>query len=263
MGGGGSGRQKASGASDAYIRVTTALDGADQVVDSFEGMTDAAERYNSTITTSTGLDADAADMHYELAKAVDKESDSKKNNNVESAAMIIMAQGAASALNQVTGGVYKSVGALEQMNLISEDTAESVRGGVRVFEVFAGGLEVILGLYTLKIAADAAMTASTTGLTGAVVTNTAAVAANAKVWLTHPVVLVVTAVIVLLGLLYLLIKDIVDHTEKWAGWVEGIKEGIGSVAHDIKEIASFDLGFIGGMVNAAGSLVTESGSGRA
>ena len=45
MGGGGSGRQKASGASDAYIRVTTALDGADQVVDSFEGMTDAAERY--------------------------------------------------------------------------------------------------------------------------------------------------------------------------------------------------------------------------
>ena len=261
MGGGGSGRQKASGASDAYIRVTTALDGADQVVDSFEGMTDAAERYNSTITTSTGLDADAADMHYELAKAVDKESDSKKNNNVESAAMIIMAQGAASALNQVTGGVYKSVGALEQMNLISEDTAESVRGGVRVFEVFAGGLEVILGLYTLKIAADAAMTASQTTLNTSITAGTTALYANTAALLSNPITAVIAGVIAMLILIGVIIKDAMDHTEKWAGWWKDIKESVADVGLVLTSIGCVDLGF-GNAENTTGSLITESSSGR-
>lgn len=245
MGSAGSGRQKASGASDAYIRVTTVLDGADQVVDSFEGMTNAAERYNTTITQSTGLDADAAEMHYELATAVKKESAAKKDNNVESAASIIIAQGAASALNQVTGGMYKSIGALEHLNYLSEEQAEKARSSMKGFEALAGGLEVILGIYTLKIAADVAMAASTDKATASTVANTAAVHASKTAYLTHPVVALIAAILIILYLVYKVIQDIVNHTENWERRMGTIKQFFEDIKQDMRDVAEMGSDLFG------------------
>lgn len=245
MGSAGSGRQKASGASDAYIRVTTVLDGSEQVVDSFEGMTNAAKRYNATITQSTGLDADAAEMKYELATAVKQESNAKKDNNMESAASIIIAQGAASALNQVTGGMYKSIGALEHMNWLSEEQAEKARSSMKGFEALAGGLEVILGIYTLKIAADVAMAASTDKATASIVANTAAVNASKTAYLTHPIVLLVGAIVLLLVSLWVIIKELGGATEVWEKSVGRVSNFFGDIADKIKDIASIGSDLFG------------------
>ena len=257
MGAAGSGRQKASGASDAYIRVTTVLDGSEQVVDSFEGMTNAAERYNATITQSTGLDADAAEMKYELATAVKQETDKKKDNNVESAASIIIAQGAASALNQVTGGMYKSIGALEHLNLLSEEQAEKARTSMKGFEALAGALEVILGIYTLKIAADVAMSASTDKATASIVANTGAVNASKAAYLTHPVVALVAAIILLLVSLWVIMKELGGATEAWEKSVGRVSNFFGDIKQDMIDIKEMGSDLFKGFGDVSNLLTDE------
>lgn len=220
MGGPGSGRQKSSGSGDAFVRVVTVLDGAEEVSAGFDDMSDSAREYQYTLADGNRESISFAEGNYVVADSVEDLKNKQKGTNVEMAASIIIIQGATSALNQMTGGVYKTIGGLEAMGLLNEEDARQLQEKARIVEFFTGVLEIILSVYTLYIAYGAYVSATTTGITAAKTAETSSVMANTVAWLANPMFWAAAAMVGSLLLLIYVFKELNDRLNIIGGTID-------------------------------------------
>ena len=109
----------------------------------------------------------------EVSGSMDRASDSTKTfNDGLDTNMVNLTMGV-SALNQMTGALYKTIGGLEATGIINEDTARSWQENARALELLTGPLEFIISLmiaYGLAVHLSwiqtGAFTAAVTKLTG-------------------------------------------------------------------------------------------------
>ena len=121
-----------------------------------------------------------------------------------------MFQATVAALNQVSGGLNKTAGALDKLG--AKDTAKVVRGIATAFEIVAGPLEVILAGFTFYIVLTSAAAKSALGFS---VANFALGSSLAYVAFNLAALLLAAAPFVaLIGILYMVNKhfDILGKT---------------------------------------------------
>ena len=202
MGGPGSGIRSG----DAVITVTTVLDGADQVAMGFDEMSDSAREYQHTLADGNKENISFAQGNHVVAESLDDVNKKQKQTTEEQRDLIIVTQGMTSALNQMTGGIYKTIGGLEAAGRIGPKTAAAWQKNARAIETLTGPLEVALAFYTGYIALAPAVTSVTTYLTTAKTAETTAVTANTIAWYANPVfwagALIVASVLLLVWAIY-------------------------------------------------------------
>ena len=150
---------------EGAIAITTAeaVEGVQKLDREVENLTGAVEKSSNAIDENT--------------KEIDENTDSKKKNKDETGdlkdeqfELQIALQLSVSALNQMTGALLKVVGAMEQLNLVSEETAEKSRNVIAALEILVGVLEFILTLFLLVVTANyilnSSMVASAIGTGG-------------------------------------------------------------------------------------------------
>ena len=201
MGGPGSGRQKTPGPRDATVRIVTNLELWEDTVEGFNQMESAASAFTDTLDDGTPVIRNFADGNFEMAKEVKKNKKATEEISKELAATIIVFQGTASALNQMTGGLRKTQAAMKGLNVGSEEFHESFEKSIFVMEGLTGPLETVLSLTTLYSTYKAFSTMATNAETAAVNANTAAVTANNVAWYANPLYLGVAGIVA--GLLLL------------------------------------------------------------
>lgn len=176
MGGPGSGRRGGAripkgqaGAGQFTIEGAIAITTAEAV----EGV----QKLDREVENLTGAVEKSSDAIDENTKEIDENTDSKKKNKGETSnlkdeqfELQIALQLSVSALNQMTGALLKVVGAMEQLNLVSEETAEKSRNVIAALEILVGVLEFILTLFLLVVTANyilnSSMVASAIGTGG-------------------------------------------------------------------------------------------------
>jgi len=123
---------------DAEEAVSSAskLEGkVDDVTHSFQQMENAGQEVSTTMGEVTAGYSDAEEGLEDVDMA----------NLKAMAGMTMMV----SALNQVTGGIYKTVGGLEAWGLVNEEQAKSLQDNARKLEALTGPLEIIISLEIL------------------------------------------------------------------------------------------------------------------
>ena len=84
--------------------------------------------------------------------SVDKLGGTFTETEKKGAALVLTVNGLASGLNQMSGGLRKTADAGERMGVISEGTAQSMRGMSDTMELIAGPMEIISGVVTTAAA---------------------------------------------------------------------------------------------------------------
>ena len=207
---------------DAVITVTTVLDGADQVAMGFDEMSDSAREYQHTLADGNKENISFAQGNHVVAESLEDLNEKQKRTTEETRDLIIVTQGATSALNQMTGGVYKTIGGIEAMGIRDEEWARKWQEKARSVEALTGPLEVGLGFYTGYIAIAPLVASWTTSITVAKTAETAAVTANTAAWYANPIfLLAVSIAAVVVG-----IAVLVDHFNLLTKAVDGAGNAI-------------------------------------
>ena len=150
MGGPGSGNPgQARGAGGRFviagaIAIATAesQESVEDLTEKVEDLTDSVEKSSNAVDENT----QKIEENTQEKKENTEETKKSKEENFE---LTISLQLMVSALNQSTGALLKMVGALEELNLISEQTAESSRKFIAILEVLTGFLEFATGNYIM------------------------------------------------------------------------------------------------------------------
>ena len=204
------GRFTSPSSADAVITVTTVLDGADQVAMGFDEMSDSAREYQHTLADGNKENISFAQGNHVVAESLEDMKKKQKQSTGDQRDAIIVAQGMTSALNQMTGGIYKTIGGLEASGRIGPKTAAAWQKNARAIETLTGPLEVALAFYTGYIALAPVVTSVTTYLTTAKTAETAAVTANTAAWYLNPVFIAGAAIVASLALLIWSISKLTD-----------------------------------------------------
>ena len=120
---------------------------------------------DSVDSNSSALDENSNKIEQNTQEKKDNSDETKKAKD-ENFELTISLQLMVSALNQSTGALLKMVGALEELGLISEQTAESSRKFIAVLEVLTGFLEFVLSVFLLVATANYIMNSSFIAVTG-------------------------------------------------------------------------------------------------
>lgn len=205
MGGAGSGRQKAQGPRDATIRVVTSLEMWEDTVHGFNEMENAASAYTGALDDGTPVLHNYAEGNFVMAKEVKKAKKSTEEMSEEMAKNIIILQGSASALNQMSGGIRKTTGGLKLLGWGTDETHRKMDRFTARLELATGPLETMLSITTLVSTAKAYNAMVVNAETAAVTANTAAVTANNVAWYANPmygaIALIVGSILLLVGVL--------------------------------------------------------------
>jgi len=207
---------------DAVITVTTVLDGADQVAMGFDEMSDSAREYQHTLADGNKQNISFADGNHVVAESLEDVNKKQKKTTEEQRDAIIVAQGMTSALNQMTGGIYKTIGGLEAWGKIGPKTAADWQKNARIFEAATGPLEVGLALYTGWIAIGPLITSAITAITVAKTAETAAVTANTAAWYMNPIFIMAVSI----AALVVGVAILVDHFNLLTKAIDGAGNAI-------------------------------------
>ena len=235
----GKGRKFTSPSSaDAVSTVTTVLDGADQVAMGFDEMSDSAREYQHTLADGNKENISFAQGNHVVAESLEDVNKKQKQTTEEQRDLIIVTQGLTSALNQTTGGIYKTIGGLEAWGKIGPKTAADWQKNARVLESLTGPLEVILAMYTAYVALGPAITATIASITTAKTAETVAVTANTAAWYANPMFWAVAAIAASLALLIVslaLLADKFNVLTKAANAAGDALRFFQEASHDIQE----------------------------
>ena len=161
MGGPGSGNPgQARGAGGRFviagaIAIATAesQESVEDLTEKVEDLTDSVEKSSNAVDENT----QKIEENTQEKKENTEETKKSKEENFE---LTISLQLMVSALNQSTGALLKMVGALEELNMISEQTAETSRKVIAAIEVLTGFLEFILSIFLLVATGNYIMNSS-------------------------------------------------------------------------------------------------------
>lgn len=237
MGGAGSGRQKASGPTDATIRVVTSLEMWEDTVHGFNEMENAASAYTNTLDDGTPVVRNYADGNAVMAKEVKKAKKETGEMSKELAAKIIILQGTASALNQMTGGLRKTVGGLKILGIGSDESHEKMNKFIAGIELATGPLESMLSVTTLIATAKAYSAMAVSAETTAVNANTAAVTANTVAWYANPMYLLIAGIVAAILLLVWALVQLEKQFQTFSNILEKAGEKLGAFEEKVKNIS--------------------------
>ena len=244
---------------DAVITVTTVLDGADQVAMGFDEMSDSAREYQGSLADGNQANISFAVSNRDVGESLEDLNKKQKKTTEEQRDLIIVTQGLTSALNQATGGIYKTIGGLEAAGRIGPKTAAEWQKNARVFEAATGPLEVILSIYTGYIALGPAITAAITSVTTAKTAETVAVRANTAAWLANPYVLVAAILVSMVASMLVMEKLLVGTTKT----IDTMTEAVRRLRDAFREVMDFVnpfnnlMGFEEGRISSARERVVD------
>lgn len=183
----------------------------------------------------------AASEITKVAEAEKKVAVEAKNAQHETTNMFLALQATTSGLNQLSGGLNKVIPGLEAFGM-SQERAFAWQKRVRQFEVFTGGLEVMIamvnigtGAKELYAIANLKATASEKGLTAAIARSTIAVRANAAAFLLHPLTLFVGTLIIVVWVL----KKAHDNTQAWNNAIGDLNRTLDGLMDRLQAIKDF------------------------
>ena len=193
-------------------------------------MENAASIYTDTLDDGTPVVRNYADGNAVMAKEVKKAKKSTEEMSAEMAKNIIILQGSASALNQMSGGIRKTTGGMKLLGWGTEETHRKMDRFTARLELATGPLETLLSITTLISTAKAYSAMATNAETTAVNANTAAVTANTAAWYANPMYLLIAGIVAaLLVLVWALVKlekqfqtfsNILEKAGEKLGWFE-------------------------------------------
>ena len=244
---------------DAVITVTTVLDGADQVAMGFDEMSDSAREYQGSLADGNQANISFAVSNRDVGESLEDLNKKQKKTTEEQRDLIIVTQGMTSALNQMTGGIYKTIGGLQAAGKLSEEDARRWQENARIMEAATGPLEVILSIYTGYIALGPAITAAITSVTTAKTAETVAVRANTAAWLANPYVLVAAILVSMVASMLVMEKLLVGTTKT----IDTMTEAVRRLRDAFREVMDFVnpfnnlMGFEEGRISSARASVAD------
>ena len=228
-------------AEDAIIK-TQQLDGeVDNLTTSMTELEGATERTRTAGKEFSSSFDDAADSLEDVDMA----------NLKAMAGMTMMV----SALNQVTGGVYKTVGGLEAWGFVNEEQAKSLQDHARKLEALTGPLEIIISLEILATMMGkpflATLWAKVPAFTGV---GAAATTAATGVWaFMAPLLPFVVLGLIVVGVIFLIMSNL----EGLAKILGVVTDGFKTLAGWIQEVFGFTTGLTSSLT-ALGDAFTDN-----
>ena len=126
-----------------YIRIVADADEAEQNLSKLDGkVNDVTTSFQQMENEGQGVTTTMGDVTGTTEQLTSDTEDLEMANLKAMAGMTMMV----SALNQVTGGIYKTIGGMEAAGWINEDTARSWQENARAIELLTGPLEIIISL---------------------------------------------------------------------------------------------------------------------
>ena len=126
-----------------YIRIVADADEAEQNLSKLDGkVDDVTTSFQQMEFAGQGVTTTMGDVTGTTQQLTSDTEDLEMANLKAMAGMTMLV----SALNQVTGGIYKTIGGMEAAGIINEDTARSWQENARAIELLTGPLEIIISL---------------------------------------------------------------------------------------------------------------------
>ena len=217
MGGLGSGIPGGAG-DGVYIRIVADADEADQNLSKLEGSVDnVTHSFQQMEFAGQGVTATQGDVTATTQELTSNTEDLEMANLKAMAGMTMFV----SALNQVTGGIYKTIGGLEAAGVINEETARSWQEGARAIELLTWPLDILISLEIMATMMGKPFLATLWAKVpafGAV--GASAMTAAAAVWaFLLPVMAMVLPVLVVVAVIVLLVQN-------WDKVTEAVKKAM-------------------------------------
>jgi uncharacterized membrane protein len=249
MGGPGSGNPgQARGAGGRFVIAGSIAIATAESQESVEDLTDSVEKSSNAVDENT----QKIEENTQEKKENTEETKKSKEENFE---LTISLQLMVSALNQSTGALLKMVGALEELNLISEQTAESSRKFIAVLEVLTGFLEFVLSMFLLVATGMYIMNSSFIATTGGAAGAATAVGGLAAA--TGMLLLQFAPLIIFLALVAAGLKVLIDTLMGATYAIDAIDAKLAGLRNLLRDISDF-VSSITSKLSAFGDAFSDS-----
>ena len=187
-----------------------------------------------------GID-NASDDFKRVKKSADETSDTFTDLEKKGAALVLVVNGLASGLNQMSGGLRKTADAMERTGRGTEEQRDALRGMSDTMELAAGPMEVISGLTTTL--ATTVYLASKAGLTFSGVMSGVSSAALAVAGALTATTVAIGAIVAAIALAIYLLYDYTEGFKEWDRVLDNIRWKVDYIKDGIKGItdASRDM----------------------
>tara|TARA_R100000995_G_scaffold83749_1_gene60486 strand:- start:1982 stop:2761 length:780 start_codon:yes stop_codon:yes gene_type:complete len=184
--------------------------------------------------------------------------------NVSTIKNLALMEAATSGFNQLISAQYKKIDAALAEGRINEEEAARQRKAVKRQEKYTGTLEQGIAVMRLGTVAHAMYVAATSITTAGIKANTVAVLTLNGALYANPLLWVVGAVVIMLGVLialelkFGLVTKAVDASseafEAFGNWLNGARDSLMGLGEDMQEFAdnTMDkLGFVGDLISGS------------
>ena len=256
MGGPGSGNPgQARGAGGRFVIAGAIAIATAESQESVEDLTEKVEDLTDSVEkSSNAVDENTQKIEENTQEKKENTEETKKNKD-ENFELTISLQLMVSALNQSTGALLKMVGALEELGLISEQTAESSRKFIAILEVLTGFLEFVLSVFLLVATANYIMSSSFVATT--VSAAGAATAVGAFAAATGMMLLQFAPLIIFLALVAAGLKVLIDTLMGATYAIDAIDAKLAGLRNLLRDISDF-VSSITSKLSAFGDAFSDS-----
>ena len=217
---------------------------------------------------SVVLEGNATSLTNATNQVAKAQGNLKKNTdsaNIAFLAQVARYQAMTAALNQTIGGLNKLAGGLEAIGLKGTFGADGLRKFTKILELFAGPAEIYLAYLTFSIAMGKKDVAVKGAQTAATAGFTAAIKANTKALLLHPLFFIVAMIVILLATLYSLEKrfgnlgralnTLLHPLELVKDFLEGIQDFMNGIVYGVDDFVDG----LGALLNPGGFIRNKLG----
>lgn len=127
------------------IYISVVMDAEDAIIKA-QQLDGEVDNLTTSMTELEGATANVATTGKTFSSSFDDAADSLEDADMANLKAMAGMTMMVSALNQVTGGIYKTIGGLEAAGAINEDQARAWQKTARVLELFTGPLEILISL---------------------------------------------------------------------------------------------------------------------
>ena len=206
----------------------------------------------------------AKDAQDKLNTSIKRGGKSTTEANVQTIKSLALMEAATSGLNQFISAKYKRIDADLASGEISAEEAESQRNAIKQQEKYTGMLEQGIAMARLATVAQALYAAANWTTVASIKASTIAVLTLNGALYANPLMWVVGAVVIMLGVLialelkFGLVTKAVDASseafEAFGNWLNGARDSLMGLGEDVQEFADntmSKLGFVGDLISGA------------
>ena len=221
------------------VYISVVMDAGDAIVKA-QQLDGEIDNLTTSMTELEGATANTATAGKEFSSSFDEASGSLEDVDMANLKAMAGMTMMVSALNQVTGGIYKTIGGLEAAGIINEDQARAWQKSARMIELFTGPLEILISLEILATMMGkpflATLWAKVPAFAGV---GASASAAAVGVWaFMAPLLPFVVLGLIVVGVIFLIMSNL----EGLAKILGVVTDGFKTLAGWIQEVFGFTTG---------------------